>query len=389
MKNFRIIVYLMFVMNSSFAQSANHGIDFKALFDNTVSGINQANTNTSIKSMILAAEESNSNRFIEIGYFINANNIMFLKSNDERYLNNNFEITDALVKNTVFKNGFPRWFAKIKSKTDTNIQMNNKEFMLYEGYLFRYLAEFLFIVKKHNISNKGHLLTADFINLNFIKWKEESFSIYNDNSFFINSRIHIGALWATTALYLSELTLKNDYYISFYNEFNDLLKTNIKVQKGSITKPSCYVWHSTYDNLTKSKIALERKISKKDRSPIIQDVTHGNHVIQFIIASYKLKRGNWSKKNLLLFTNTLKFNIWNGADHSFTDNVDGSSFDVKSKLRGSGWKQTDGWMKLMEYDHDLYSIYLSFYKIASNKVKINKSYLNLQFYALMYNISQQ
>ena len=389
MKDFRMIFYFLFIVNLSFAQSTSKGIDFKALFDKTLSGINQANINTSSQSMILAAQESNSNRFIEIGYFINANNIMFLKSNDERYLFNNFEITDALVKNTVFKNGFPTWFAKIKSKTDTNIQMNNKEFMLYEGYLFRYLAEFLYIVEKHNISNKGHLLTVDFINLNFMKWREKSFSLYNDNSFFINSRIHIGALWATTALYLSELTLKNDYYISFYNEFNNLLKINIKLQKSNGIKPSCYVWHSTYDNLTKSKIALERKISKKDRSPVIQDVTHGNHIIQFVIASYKMKKGNWSRKDLLLFTNTLKFNIWNSANYSFTDNVDGTSFDVKSKLRGSGWKQTDGWMKLMEYDPHLYSIYLSFYKIASNKVKINKSYLNLQFYALMYNSNQQ
>lgn len=382
MKIINLTLLLFLSISLCSGQTKQKEINFKLLFDNTVEGLNTANLKCSREKMKIIASECNSNRFIEIGFFINANDIMYSKTKDIKYINNNFTIIDQLIKYTHFENGIPVWKAKIVNKKDTNYHVNGKEFMLYEGYLFRYISEFYYLIKKNKISTKGHLLSLNFIERTFNKWKKRSLTEYGDFSKFYQARTHIGAQWATVALYLSLLSSNNKDYIAIYNEFNNNLKKNLKLYSLKNAN-QYYLWNSTYDDVSRNKMAKKRLLDNIDRKGLIQDVTHGNHVVQYIIDSYELGKGDWEKNDLMYLSNTLKFLIWNSKNKSFSDNIDGTNSNSKG-INDTGWKQTDGWMKLTKYDNQLKDLYLTFYKISSNKVKINKSYLAPQFYALMY-----
>lgn len=52
---------------------------------------------------------------------------------------------------------------------------------------------------------------------------------------------------------------------------------------------------------------------------------------------------------------------------------------MKKGVKNTGWKQSDGWMKLINYNSSLKNIYNLYYKI--NKNKINKSSIGLQYIA--------
>jgi hypothetical protein len=70
--------------------------------------------------------------------------------------------------------------------------------------------------------------------------------------------------------------------------------------------------------------------------------------------------------------------MWDKSKLSFSAYIDGSPGDSEAS-QNSGWKQSDGWMKLLFYDQSLYPVYSAFYE--SKKAFIDKTYANIQFYA--------
>jgi|GEM_PF-2003098 hypothetical protein len=350
--------------------------DFVAEYDSIVNSKDRT-TNNSLLQIREFAKSGNPNWFLRIGYFINANNIMFRATNDSKYLKYNSEIILEIDKQGTKLEKGRKWVAKVAA-SDQNRSMNNQEFMLYEGYLMRYVAEFAYIIKSFGLEKQFPQYSnfVAFAEDNFNKWRDRSIGGFKDESLLFGIRTHMGAQWATTATYLSLLVqnpVRKVLYATIYQKYNVRLRRNFKTER--VDGAKYYVWNSSWNRVfSNQQRQRQAKIGKENE---IQDVAHGNHVVQYIIDSYELGIPFWSNQDLQLLANTVKLKTWNKTDNSFWDTVDGRTSN-DSTLVNTGWRQSDGWMKLMLYDHDLFSIYKDFY-IKSDEAK--KSYLNTQFIA--------
>lgn len=374
----RILSGFFLILLFHFPKGYCQGINFLHLFDSTVKGNKSTNIDMSLSSLLQKASRGNSLNFMEMGSFVNGNNIQFLNTNDVKYLFNSQKLIEKIIANSDSDVRSKGNLWRLKDNGAAKLKAyNNLENALFEGYLFRYVGEFLFLAKKSG--HKMEKIPISFLKNNFDKWYDRSLKIHGDASLISNIRLHMGAQWATAAMYIYKLE-GGQKYLKFYNDFNSSLKNNLKLRTKGVNK--YYVWNSSYDGGNVNTFVKGRRQKGLDKGGEIQDVTHGNHIVQFVIDSYKLGMGRWSLNDLKLFSNTLIYSIWDERNKTFSDNVDGSKNRDKS-IVGSGWKQADGWMKLMEFNSKLYPIYLSFYKVNLNKVKTNKSSGNLQFYGNM------
>ncbi len=336
-----------------FAQKANYLKKFESVLASDYS------IDYSTSRIVSKSKTGNAIHFFELGYFINSNTIL-----------ENFNYNDDVINNILSKahKGIAEyeWIVTDVSKQSQNYSMKGKEFILYEGYLFRYIAEYLYKNPNSKVSDK------DLVKKTFFKWYNKSLTENGDASLLYGIRLHMGSHWATVALYLTKLDPENiSIYKKFIDEYNLQLKNNLKLIP--VEKKHCYIWNSTYSN------AFSNILKKRKKEVVVQDVSHGNHVVQYVIDSYNLEYGFWSKEDLNFFKNTLTSLIWKNKNKP-ADFVDGSF----SKSNGMGWKQSDGWMKLMNVlkDKELYVIYNDYYK--TNGTKIDKFYPNIQFYANMH-----
>lgn len=349
----RILFFLVISITKGYSQKIN----YKAEFDNVLHS--EYSVGYSYNRILAKAHRNNSHHFLEIGYFINANNIL---GNTEI----SFEIIQSLIKSAKKSNdGYYRWNAKINSN-DRNYSQNGKEFMLFEGYLFRYIAEFMYYNQQLVFED------PQFIRNVFLKWYSHSIELHEDNSSFYGLRLHIGSHWATVAMYLTKLDPANiSIYESYLNQYNKQLRESLNVVM--YNNIECYVWNSTYISNPVNNI------KNRNIKPQVQDVSHGNHIVQYVFDAYRLDIGGWTEKDLLRFLNTLKEVIWNDEKKP-SDYVDGSYNHSNIK---TGWKQSDGWMKLMLHfkNYALYEHYDSYY--SNNKKKVNTHYPNIQYFAIM------
>lgn len=354
----RIQVSLVFfILFHHFAKTQNY---YENKFISTLSNIKTENNIDSIKAFSL---NKNVLKFMELGYFINGNSLVA-----------KFELNDIIINNIIEAGADHsqslkdyKWIVSKVSKSSLNASKIGKEFILYEGYLFRYVAQYQYLNPKNTISDK------DVAKNTFFKWYNRSIYENGDASLLHGIRLHMGSHWATTAAYLTKLDPENkNVYQQFIDRYNQQLRMALKVVQ--VDGNECYVWNSTYPE------QFTRILKKREKETVIQDVSHGNHIVQYVIDSYSLGIGKWSRNDLERFANTLKYIIWNEQQPS--DNVDGTMAAEKSLVK-TGWKQSDGWMKLMTVlnDKELYSIYDTYY--YNNALKVNKFYPNLQFFALM------
>jgi len=349
--NILFIIIVLFGLNVN-GQSIDYLDEFnKVLNSNYSTGYSEKRINAKSKS-------GNAIFFLETNYFINANNIQGNKEVSRKIIQNIIDSSSIDAENRY------TWLVTDVSPENKNFSQKGKEFLLYEGYVFRYIAEFQYRYPEATLSDKH------FVKKVFFKWKKRSSMNHGDMSSLYGVRFHIGSHWATVATYLTKTDSENkELYQSFIDEYDKQLKKSLKVVK--IDGAECYVWNSTYQE--KYTNLLNRR-SNEDY--IIQDVSHGNHIVQYVIDSYNLGSDVWKKKDLERFANTLKYIIWKDKNKP-ADRVDGSFSNAM------GWKQSDGWMKLMVIlnDKELFEIYDSFYKNNSNKV--DKFYPNLQYFANM------
>ena len=337
-------------------------------YERLYNDILKGNSTYSYKEIFKFSKSNNAYNFIAIGYFINANNIMYKKTKDKKYLEYNITVIESMIlknnKANYIKN---KWVMNVSSKNQNSV-VNGKEHLISEGYFFRYLGEFLDILKKDKIYTEYHTTILESLVYSFNKWEDKS------KSSLFHQRFHIGANWAVVSLYLDKFTNEQKYK-DFYKTFDSQLKKALT--KIILNGKECYVWNSTYpEKFTKSLKNLKKYPTK------IQDVTHGNHVVNYIITSYNLNIGVWNREDLSTFGNTVKYIIWNSQTKSFSDNVDGTQ-SANGETKTTGWKQSDGWMKLVPYNKSIKNIYELYYK--ENKEKINKSSLCLQYLANLHN----
>ena len=329
-----------------------------------------------------AAKSGNSMSFLYLGYNINARNTMFKATKNLKYLQQNQEIILAIIeagRNDNTDKGLTlSWRANSSSPKDRIVV--GKEVMLYEGYLFRYVSEYCYILKSLNgrtqlTDNLPFMIEA--VEFTWEKWYKRLSMTDNIISGMIGIRAHIGSHWATTSMYMFKLSKdskRKKSYEKLFKIYDRSLKNNLKIKFDRDTE--YYLWNSTWDI---EPYTNHDKIRRKAVAPtLIQDVAHGNHVIQYIIDSYNLSLNEWTLDDIKRLSNTLKIKIWSEKNMSFSDNIDGSISEIEEGKQ-TGWKQSDGWMKLIFYNRDLSKIYKGYY--ASNMIFLDKTYYNLQFLA--------
>lgn len=247
-----------------------------------------------------------------------------------------------------FKDTYMGWIT-LKENSSSHIEVP-----LYESYIFLRITHFLYQLKnmgwveesKENQAwwNK----TLSFVEENvWNKWVSRSFKKYNSYRYLLRSRTHMGSHWAGIAMYLNNITsnLKiKEETKKIVEQYDLLLKRNLKISGET------YIWNSTYDD-------VEGTDAYKDTTKRMQDVSHANHVVLYIISAYEFGNPNWSLLDVQRLGNTFKYIIYNEKEDTFADNVNGTS----SKSR-PGWGNfiADGWVKLASYDKDVYTILTRF-----------------------------
>jgi hypothetical protein len=355
-----LLVGFFTIMNSN-AQD----LDFAKLYEKQL--VNSSNY--SFNDIEAFAKSKNAYHLMSLGYFVDANNIMFSKTKDLKYLDLNLKIINIMFSNKIKDND--KWLMNVNS-TNQNSFINGKESITYEGYFSRYFAEFLDIVITNKLYINNQKILISNLKNTFDKWLIRSLAKYHDASNLYHQRLHIAANWGCTALYLYKYTNEVKYK-DFYRELDMQLRSSLK--EVSVAGHNCYIWNSTYSS--RFTTALKNMKNYKDE---IQDVSHANHVLNFVIAAHKIEPEVWGDADLVKFSNTLLYIIF--KKDNFSDSVDGSS-SLNKEMFGTGWKQSDGWMKLIPYNSRLYDIYLTYF--LKNNSKINKSTYSLQYIANLYN----
>lgn len=327
----------------------------------------RTSTKYSLQKMEVISKSKNTYEFMSLGYFINANNNMYLKTKDKKYIDDNIAIIKPILidvnSNTAYqKNG---WIMNV-GKHNQNASVNGQEHLISEGYFFRYVGEFLDIISNNNLYKDYQNSIFKGLKYSFTKWKDRSFNKYNDYSLLFHQRLHTGANWATVALYLNKYDSKNrSTYLAFINQFDNQLNKALQLKEENGKK--YYIWNSTYPERF---CAILKGI--KNYNPVIQDVSHGNHVVLYLLKAKELNNTNWKGFNFSYLVNTLEIKIL--KNNSIADNVDGSSSNT---VKNTGWKISDGWMKLIYIDNNLYPL---FQKSLHNYQSIIKSsFLETQF----------
>lgn len=345
-----------------FGLTVGYSQDWKTKFDNRLEG----NLGFSFDKLKKVSKRTDAYNYIALGYFINANNLMYLHTKDEKYLAYNNDILQEMFSRLEDDNEL-KWKWKEVKKNRAIVYVDN---VVLEGYFYRYLGEYIEILQKNKVETEHLDQYIKILEKGFDKWVKRSQELYNDSySFFFHIRVHVASNWGVTALYLYKFT-KDELYSRYLDLLNIQLKGLLEIKEKN--HKQCYVWQSNYKNLF-TELLKTKKIGK----PIIQDVGHANHVVTYILTSYELHYGFWTKKDLVYLSNTLHEFIWDKETIRFNDNVDGS-FSLDSEFKNQGWKQSDGWMKLIKYNKSLGKMYKEYYN--NNSDIIYTSSMALQFY---------
>jgi len=148
--------------------------------------------------------------------------------------------------------------------------------------------------------------------------------------------------WAYIAAELSFLTKERGRrkdYLEFVDLYNRSLENNFKKYSYYIT------WNQTWDSLNPN-------------ATIVQDVSHANLVVSYIVEAYDL--GLWKDREAIKrLINTIRYKLWDPNDCLFKDDMDGTFFG-KEADSSLGSFQADGFVKLTRFDTSLFSIYQEF-----------------------------
>ncbi|HRO85698.1 MAG TPA: hypothetical protein PK110_12810 [Niabella sp.] len=307
---------------------------------------------------------------------------MYVATQNEEYLNDEIKIINNVLSTAAVTKSIPG--NKYKLKDDylgwicrTLGSTYYSEAELYEGYLFRYITQFLYEIKKTGWKDRSdrnrdwYNSTLQFIEKNiWEKWISRSMrSSAVPYATFLGSRTHMGSHWAHVGLFLKELTDKAEIKTQcqdVVNMFDLLLKRNLKY---NTEFPDAYTWNSTWDDVQGAQ-------AQAASPSTIQDVSHGNHVIAYIVVAKRYNNPNWTDANILAFCNTVKQVMFQQSTVTFTDNVDGTA---STSRPGWGNSQCEGWVQLGLFDDQTRNIYVDF---ALRRQDLIQSYTQeMEYYA--------
>lgn len=361
-----ICLVLFFIQGCKSQKIANTSVNVIQL-KNLYTG--PAKTDNAIEEEVVRKSKSgNAYTFMSLRSYLGGLNTLIKNTNSEYYINKQRMIIDNIVSSSQlskninnnkspYNDEYRGWVSMKKNGT------YHQEIPLYESYSFFYITQFLHILKENGWKNQSQdnrewwRQTLSFIEKNeWRKWYERSYKPKGNHYwYFLRGRTHMGSHWAGVAMYLKEMTTDSrvkEQCEKLQKDYDLLLKRNLKPNP---KYPSAYIWNSTYDN-TEGTGASETKPS------IIQDVSHGNHVVSYIVAAYELGDKNWSLEDIHKLSNTFKKVIYDKKNNAFADNVDGS---VDPGRPGWGHFVADGWVKLSQYDKEVLEM---FKRYADNKM---------------------
>lgn len=366
------IIYLFGILTFIGCNSQNMNIK-----QNPYAILNVKESTKKYSRAIVLSKSDNAYHFMELRSFLNANNALIKKKYDKNVIEYQLLLIENIISTAVvsknIKNNKSSYQDSYKSWiTLSDTKMKFKEGVLYEGYSFFYIAQFLYYTKRNGWSNEtlinkkrwNEILT--FVEENvWTKWYERSLKVYNKRySYFLWTRTHMGSHWAGIAMYIGALSKDNkikEQCQALVEQFDILLKRNFK------THCQGYIWNRTYDNIS----GTDANTNKVD---LVQDVSHGNHVISYIIAAYEFNNKNWTLVDVKKLAFTFSNFIYDKDLRKFNDNVDGSN-DNSSISHGDF--VGDGWVKLAKYDKDVKNLMIKLTQTNS----INKYNQEIQFKA--------
>jgi len=292
----------------------------------------------------------------ELSYGLDAILAMYEATDSSSYLDDAIVITDNVIDSSQpsdqiqgnlsgFKDNFRTWIERSPSEPS----IYYKETVLSEIYFFQYVTRLLKDIDKNNgLMKDRHYRnfydeTLRFVETNiWDKWQTRGRRINNSNAYLLLGRTHMASHWAYIAAELSFLTIdeaRKSKYLDFVNLYNRELENNFHRYGSYIS------WSQTWGGANQIPGA-------------IQDVSHANLVVSYIVEAYDL--GLWTDSDVIQrLIKTVKDILWDPQNCLFRDNIDGTMFPIGYK--GSvGSFQSDGFVKLTRYDKSLFSIYEKF-----------------------------
>jgi hypothetical protein len=313
-----------------------------------------------LKQHWLQLSESNDIELLEpLSYGLDAILAMYETTDSLNYIDdaitltnnsiNQAQITNQITGNrSILRDKYKGW---IENGIDSTSGIYHREVVLDEIYFYQYVCRLLKDI--HNNKKlirlqrykKFYTQTLDFIETNiWDKWKGRGErDDKNPYSFLMLSRTHMASHWAYIAVELYFLTKEKTHkeaYLNFVNFYDNALEKNFRKYENYIS------WDQTWDY-------------SQPHENIIQDVSHANLVVSYIVEAYDL--GLWHDFNAIQrIINTLKNKLWDSQKCIFKDNMDGTMIAVDDPHRQIGSFQSDGFVKLSRYDKSLFSLYEKF-----------------------------
>ncbi|NIM17753.1 MAG: hypothetical protein GTO45_08200 [Candidatus Aminicenantes bacterium] len=240
-------------------------------------------------------------------------------------------------------------------------EKDGKERPLGECCFWRYVTKLLRIIKEtpglyeDTIYKQFFDETLAFTEKNiWRKWFERATKDSPDHKknprYIYPLRTHMASHWAFIALNLSKLTADEAIKSQcgdVSSVINNGLRKNLHPPENN---PDAYFWNATWnpDNEGDPNLPSDNKVE-------VQDVSHANHVISYIVESFE-QGIFWTLEDIKKFANTLKHIVWKPANFDFFDLVNGTHEKVDNVER-PGRRQSDGWVKLGRVDGAFRGIY--------------------------------
>lgn len=288
---------------------------------------------------------------------------MYVVTKNDAYLNDQIKIINNILSTAAVSKTIPnnRYALKDDYMGWISQALDNAyhtESVLFEGYAFRYIVQFLYEIKKSGWTDRSvknrewYESTLHFVEKNvWEKWIKRSIKSHAaPYKTFLSSRTHKASHWAHIGLFLKELTIIPEIKTQCQDVINmfDLLMHRNLVSNAKF--PDAYTWNSTWDNVNGTQAETS------DESEI-QDVNHGGHVMSYIVNAKRQSDPNWTNENMQALCNTVKKVMFRESTLTFSDNVDGTA-----SISRPGWGnyQSEGWAMLGLFDEQTHNLYLDF-----------------------------
>ncbi|MFT3748303.1 MAG: hypothetical protein QM768_08310 [Agriterribacter sp.] len=357
-----IVIIIILAMSMHYAHAQNRFID----------SFNVWNTPAQIRSFQSVAVRGDAYYFMPVRDRFGAWLSMYKATGDTIYFNVLKNFIDTLIfqakpsniiegSRYAYKDKYEGWIYKTNDG-----KLFGLEVPLSEGYIMRYIFEFVYLAKKYGVAeNNAEWCRKTLLWLTeneWTKWRNRSIRQFGKpNTLFLRERLHMGAHWAAVALLLNRMTTVDSIKEQTKSvvEQYDLLAKRGFIKNTVDTNMRAF--SQTYNNIKNTD-------AQQSTSSFVQDVSHGNHFISYIVLANQLGSEAWGEKEIKKMANLDK-NILYKGDYTFWDLVNGTE-DLK---RAGNWGnyQADGWLLLDQYDTGLFKIHSA---ILDNANDITKKY---------------